>query len=81
MGGKIEYNEKPNEIWYPKEYSDLNLLGRHILVPGLDVEITEHPAFHDPKYVERKRYFIDVANSYHVGDATIPKVDYYDSEL
>lgn len=67
------------KIWFPKKFAELDQISKSIFEPGKDL-ISDHLGFSDSKYLERRRKIAEIANNYSVLTATIPNVDYSETE-
>ena len=60
--------------WFPKETSDLNLIGK-VLLDVKDEVNKDHPQFADPEYRKRRDLIAEIAQNYRFGEK-IPDVPY-----
>lgn len=66
--------------WFPTKLSDLDKLGKKVLIFGDGIEEIDHPGCKDPEYVARRKYIATLALDYNLSDETIPYLKYNDNE-
>ncbi len=70
----------PEVPWFPKKLSDLDKLGKKVLVFGDGIEEIDHPGCKDPEYVKRRQYIATLALEYNLSDRDIPYLQYNANE-
>ena len=51
----------PEVPWFPTHIMDLDKIGKQILTEGDGIQVSDHPAFRDKEYQERRNFISDVA--------------------
>ena len=66
--------------WFPTRIEDFDHIGKKVLDEG-DIGELDHPQFRDPEYKKRRAFITDIAFSYNIRDAEIPRVEYTSDEI
>lgn len=78
MADKLLVLDNRKVPWFPRHIAELDLVVRHTLDAGSDLE-SDHPGFNDTEYRSRRALIEKLANEARHGDA-FPIVDYTDEE-
>lgn len=78
MGVKFNKEDPIKVPWFPRKYSDLDLIGK-VLLNVKDEVNKDHPQFKDKEYRKRRDFIADVAASYKLGEK-IPEIPYTKEE-
>ena len=66
--------------WFPTRIEDFDHIGKKVLGEE-EIGELDHPQFRDPVYKARRKLITDIALSYNIRDAAIPRVEYTKDEI
>ena len=66
--------------WFPTRIEDFDHIGKKVLGEE-EIGELDHPQFRDPVYKARRKFITDIAFTYNIRDAAIPRVEYTKDEI
>jgi hypothetical protein len=80
MASKVTIVGTPQVPWFPTSIHDFDHIGKRILSSGDGIQETDHPGFNDKEYRGRRDIITKAALAYKVDDASIPTINYSQTE-